>query len=129
MRRAGAPALRMVDWSEPEEEYTGAGEDPAHNYKSFERAQQLSRRSAHRKRRRCPEATVSALSARSRFLASTVAQSAVTCVRAGRCGPWPDQQLEQDGGGTPYALSTIAVMASTWRGVHAHSRVLSGAVA
>ena len=126
MRRAGAPALRMVDWSEPEEEYTGAGEDPAHNYKSFERAQQLSRRSAHRKRGRCSEATVSALSARSRFLASTVAQSAVTCVRAGRCGPWPDQQLEQDGGGTPYPLSTIA---SKWRGVHAHSRVLSGAVA
>jgi len=26
MRRSGAPALRMVDWSEPPKEYTGAGE-------------------------------------------------------------------------------------------------------
>lgn len=25
--RRGAPALRMVDWSEPEEEYDGAGAD------------------------------------------------------------------------------------------------------
>jgi len=75
MRRAGAPALRMVDWSEPEEEYTGAGEHPAHNsnYKSSGRAQQLSRRLAGRQRRRSSEATGSALSVRSTFLALSAA--------------------------------------------------------
>ncbi|KAJ1485962.1 hypothetical protein T484DRAFT_1791617 [Baffinella frigidus] len=48
--RRGAPALRMVDWSEPEEEYDGAGADRGQINKSTATGNTVSDRLANSKK-------------------------------------------------------------------------------